>query len=173
MVVRGEVRNKVFYIFYANGGKWRQETYTGSFGNLSPVFPHSFQLLQALVITYDDIFQSLSVEGDVLLPKPFLDPPIPTLPTVELRVGPFVLSRVWQTENSSPRQAISFWWHSQSRGPEMASGAGHLLLPPGIGKCHRILSQVYEQVWKLYGKTEDWRPKISICFSCLHLPLFT
>jgi hypothetical protein len=29
--------------------------------------------VQALVITYDEIFQTLAVEGDVLLPKTFLD----------------------------------------------------------------------------------------------------
>jgi hypothetical protein len=33
-------------------------------------------------------------------------------------------------------------------GPEMASGAGRLLVPPWLGKSHRILWQVPEQVWK-------------------------
>jgi hypothetical protein len=32
------------------------------------------KLVQALVITYDEIFQALAEEGDVLFPKPFLDP---------------------------------------------------------------------------------------------------
>jgi hypothetical protein len=57
------------------------------------------KLVQALVITYDEDFQALAVEGDVLLPKPFLDP---TPPTAQPRLGPLVLSRVWQTEKTSP-----------------------------------------------------------------------
>jgi hypothetical protein len=31
------------------------------------------KLVQTLVITYDEIFQALAVEGDILLVKPFLD----------------------------------------------------------------------------------------------------
>jgi hypothetical protein len=47
--------------------------------NVSPIFFHIVsKLFQALFLTYDDIFQALSVEGDVLLPKPFLDPTSPT-----------------------------------------------------------------------------------------------
>jgi hypothetical protein len=41
--------------------------------------------VQALVITYDEIFQALAVEGDVLLPKPFLDS---ISPAVDPRLGP-------------------------------------------------------------------------------------
>jgi hypothetical protein len=42
--------------------------------NSSPLlFRIVSNLIQALVITYDQIFQALAVEGDVLLPKPFLD----------------------------------------------------------------------------------------------------
>jgi hypothetical protein len=40
-------------------------------------------------------------------------------------------------------------------------------------KSHRMLWQVPEQVWKLCGKIKDWCPKISMHFSCLHLPRFT
>jgi hypothetical protein len=41
--------------------------------DISLLFFHTVpELVQALVITYDDIFQGLTVEG-VLLPKPFLD----------------------------------------------------------------------------------------------------
>jgi hypothetical protein len=42
--------------------------------DISPLFFHTFpRVVQGLVITYDEIFQALAVEGDVLLPKPFLD----------------------------------------------------------------------------------------------------
>jgi hypothetical protein len=41
---------------------------------ISPLFFHIVpNLVQALVITYEEIFQALAVQGDVLLPKPFLD----------------------------------------------------------------------------------------------------
>jgi hypothetical protein len=49
------------------------------------------------------------------------------------------------------RLAISIWRHAESQGPEMASGAGRLLLLPGLGKSHHTLWQVPEQVsglWK-------------------------
>jgi hypothetical protein len=42
--------------------------------DISPLFFHiAPKLFQALVITCNKIFQALAVEGDVLLPKPFLD----------------------------------------------------------------------------------------------------
>jgi hypothetical protein len=42
--------------------------------NISRIFFHTVpKLVQALVITYVDIFHSLAVEGGVLLPKTFLD----------------------------------------------------------------------------------------------------
>jgi hypothetical protein len=38
------------------------------------MFSHKVpKLVQALVKTYDEIFQALAVEGDILLPNPFLD----------------------------------------------------------------------------------------------------
>jgi hypothetical protein len=43
--------------------------------DISPLFFHIVsKLAEALVITYDEIFQALAVEGDVMPPKPFLDP---------------------------------------------------------------------------------------------------
>jgi hypothetical protein len=58
--------------------------------DISPLFFHILsKLLQALVIIYDEIFQALVVEGDVLLSKPFQDP------TTQSRLGPLGLSRVW------------------------------------------------------------------------------
>jgi hypothetical protein len=46
--------------------------------DISPVFFSTVsKLVQALGITYDEIFQALAVEGDVLLPKSFLDPTPP------------------------------------------------------------------------------------------------
>jgi hypothetical protein len=44
---------------------------------------------------YDEIFHVLAVERDMLLLKPFPDL---TPPTVQTRLGPRGLSRVWQTE---------------------------------------------------------------------------
>jgi hypothetical protein len=42
--------------------------------DISPLFFNILStLVQALVIIYDGIFQALAVEGNVLLPKPFLD----------------------------------------------------------------------------------------------------
>jgi hypothetical protein len=49
------------------------------------------ELVQILVIIYDEIFQALAVEGDVLLSKPFLDP---TPPIVQTGIGMLGLSRV-------------------------------------------------------------------------------
>jgi hypothetical protein len=43
--------------------------------DISPLFFHVVsKFVQALVIIYDEVFQALAVEGDVLFPKPFLDP---------------------------------------------------------------------------------------------------
>jgi hypothetical protein len=45
---------------------------------MSPLFFHTVpKLVQALVITYYEIFQALAVKGVVLLPKPSLDPTPP------------------------------------------------------------------------------------------------
>jgi hypothetical protein len=53
-----------------NGDK--ESTKTPS--DISPLFFHIvLKLVQALVITYDEIFQALVAEEDVQLPKPFLD----------------------------------------------------------------------------------------------------
>jgi hypothetical protein len=42
---------------------------------ISLAFFHAVpKLVQALVVTYDETFQALAAEGDVLLPKPFLHP---------------------------------------------------------------------------------------------------
>jgi hypothetical protein len=52
--------------------------------DISLLFIHTLSKhVQAHVITYDEIFQALNVEGDVLLLKPFLDTPPPPPPTVQ------------------------------------------------------------------------------------------
>jgi hypothetical protein len=57
--------------------------------DIRPVFFHVVsKLVQALAITYDEIFQVLAVEGDVLLSKPFLDL---TPPTALSRIDPLGL----------------------------------------------------------------------------------
>jgi hypothetical protein len=60
-----------------------------------PRFHKVSKIVQAHVVIYDEIFQALAVEGDVLLPKPFLDP---APPTVQARLGHLGISSVWQTE---------------------------------------------------------------------------
>jgi hypothetical protein len=48
--------------------------------DISPLFFYTIsKLVQPLVIKYDEIFQALAVDGDVLLPKPFLGPTPPTV----------------------------------------------------------------------------------------------
>jgi hypothetical protein len=49
------------------------------------------ELVQALVMTYNETLQALVVEGDVLLLKPFLDP---APPPVKPQLGPLGLSCV-------------------------------------------------------------------------------
>jgi hypothetical protein len=53
------------------------------------------KLVQALVIKYDEIFQALPVGGDILLPKPFLDP---TPPTIQPQQNPLGLLCVWKKQ---------------------------------------------------------------------------
>jgi hypothetical protein len=50
---------------------WRQEKHTYIFEHQSSIFPVT-KLVQGLVIKYDNIFQALAVEGDILLMKPLL-----------------------------------------------------------------------------------------------------
>jgi hypothetical protein len=72
---------------------------------ISPVFFRTVsKIVQALVKTYHEIFQLLMLEGDVLLPKPFIDP---TPSTVQPRLGPLSFSRVGQTAKTSPMPVIS------------------------------------------------------------------
>jgi hypothetical protein len=95
--------------------------------DISPLFFRTVsKLFQALVVTYDEIFQSLSVEGDVLFPEPFSDP---TTSTVQLRLRLLGLPLVWKTE-------------------KVVSEAGNFSLTDRQSRCP-------ERVWKLCGKIED------------------
>lgn len=85
----------------------------------SLLFDTVSKLVQALILTYYEIFQALAVEGVALLPKPLLDT---TAPTVRPRLGPLGLSCLWKTEKMSPRPAVSIWRHRHSRGSEAISG---------------------------------------------------
>jgi hypothetical protein len=50
--------------------------------DISPLFfDIVFELVQAFVMTYNEIFQALAVEGDVLLLMTFLDPTHHTAPS--------------------------------------------------------------------------------------------
>jgi hypothetical protein len=67
--------------------------------NISPLFFHIVsKLVQALVITYNEIFETPAVEGDILLLKPFLDP---TPPTAQPQLGPLGFPHVWKTAKTS------------------------------------------------------------------------
>jgi hypothetical protein len=68
--------------------------------DISRLFFHIVsKLVQALVITCDEIFQAL-VTRDVLFPKPFLDP---TPPIAQPQLSPLGLSCAWQAGKTSPR----------------------------------------------------------------------
>jgi hypothetical protein len=73
--------------------------------DISPLFSHIVsKLVQAFVIIYVGIFQALALQGDVLLPKPFLDP-APS--TVQPRLGPlFSLTCLEHRKNIS---SSHFW----------------------------------------------------------------
>jgi hypothetical protein len=93
---------------------------TQIFLDISPLFFHIVsKLVQAPVIIYDEIFHARVVEGDIPLPKPFLDP---TLPTTQLQLSPHGLSCNWQTKKniseasdfylmtpSKPKSRSHFW----------------------------------------------------------------
>jgi hypothetical protein len=71
--------------------------------DITPQFFHTVsKLVQALVITYDQIFQALAVKGDVLLPMPFLDP---APPTVQPGLALLGLFHVFGKLKTSPRPA--------------------------------------------------------------------
>jgi hypothetical protein len=66
--------------------------------DISPlIFPVS-KLVHAVVIKYNEFFQALAEEGDVLPPKPFLEP---TSPTVQLQLKPLRLPRLADGKNIS------------------------------------------------------------------------
>jgi hypothetical protein len=125
------------------------------------------ELVQALHVIYDGIFQALEVQKDILLSKPFLDlsqnDRIPTLRPLEFHA-------FGKLKKTSPRPAISVWRHRQSWGPEMVSGAGRLAVPPGLGRSYSTSRRVGEQVRELCGKKEGKCPNMSVCFYCFHLP---
>jgi hypothetical protein len=100
-----------------------------------------FKLVQELIITYDEFFQALAVEGDILFLKPFVDL---TPPIVQPRLGLLGLSRVWQIgKNISKAGNLRLMTPSKTRSSD-DFGAGRLLLPPGLGKYHCMLWQVAE-----------------------------
>jgi hypothetical protein len=83
----------------------RDKKSTGIYLDISPLlFCIVSKLVQALAITYLEIFQALVVERDIRQPKPFPDT---TLPTIQTQLSPLGLSYVWQTEKTSLRPVIS------------------------------------------------------------------
>jgi hypothetical protein len=154
-----------FLFFYVNGSKWGQEKHTDIFGHHSSIFPLSPQT------------SSGTCHNKRYFPSPgdkrrrsateAISGPRPTHRTAPNR--PAWTSTCLADLKTTSRPVISIWRHRQSRGPEVASGAGCLLLPPGFEKSHRLLWQVPEQVWGLSKKIGDWYPEISVCFSCVHL----
>jgi hypothetical protein len=77
MKMGGEVRKQGSLFF-----KWmevsRNKKSAGISLDMTPLFFHIVsEFVQALIITYDEIFQALVAEGDVLLPEPFWTSPHP------------------------------------------------------------------------------------------------
>jgi hypothetical protein len=56
-----------------NGGKWRKEKHI-SLDNSPLLFQIVSKLVPAHAIIYNEIFQGIVAGGNILLPKPFLNP---------------------------------------------------------------------------------------------------
>jgi hypothetical protein len=111
-----------------------------------------FKLVQAFVISYDQIFQALAVEGDILLLQSFLDP---TPPTIEPQLGPVLFSHVCQTEKKKISETSCFLLTVPLKPRSRSHGVQKWLWEDvfyhqGLEKSHLILWQVLEQVWKLW-----------------------
>jgi hypothetical protein len=78
--------------------------------------------VQAPVIIYNEVFQALALEGDVLTWSHFWTPPNPPH-SPDLTPLDF---HIWESKKISLRPAISIWQQCQTRGPEMAS-AYHII----------------------------------------------
>jgi hypothetical protein len=71
-------------------------------GHQSSAFPQIYQPCSGK--THNEVFQALAAEGDVLLPKPFLDP---TPPAVQPRFGLLHFHVFGKLKETSPTTAIS------------------------------------------------------------------
>jgi hypothetical protein len=133
-----------------------QENHAGT-SECQTLFFHIFsELVQALVITHDEIFQALAVEGFVPLPKPLLDLGFDCVvpwksPASEMF---FQLAKNLEVQGNGVGAVRWVGW-----GPEVASGAGQTFLPPGLGKSHRVLWRIPEQVCETTWKNRRLIPK--------------
>jgi hypothetical protein len=96
--------------------------------DISPCFHTVPKHVQTLVITFNEIFQALAPQGDVLLPKTFLDLGVAggvtwKSPTTEM---------FFQLANKCKSEGANSGMYFGGRAPETASGARRLLLPPGL-----------------------------------------
>jgi hypothetical protein len=104
--------------------------------DIDPKFFHIVsRFVQALVIMNNDILQALSAEGNVLLLKPFLDLESVSIITSKSPVSEMFFNLPNTSRSKEAKSGLYGGWGF----PEMALGAGCLLLPPGLGKFHRIL----------------------------------
>jgi hypothetical protein len=145
---------------------WDKEITQISLDNSALFFHTVSKPVQIVVIKYDDIFQALSVQGDVQLQKPFLNPGFGGAVRWKLPASEMFFSVCQHVEVQGGRVG-AVWW-----GQEVAPGAGR---PLSTARALKISSYVMTStwtIWKICGKIEDWCPKISIC-PCLHLLPFT
>jgi hypothetical protein len=104
--------------------------------DISPPFSHIVsQLVQALVITYDETFQTLAVKGDVLLTKPVLDLGFDGVVRRKSPASEVFFRFPKHVDVQDSRVGVTGWvgWS-----PELASGVGRPRIPPGLGKSHRM-----------------------------------
>jgi hypothetical protein len=105
--------------------------------DISPLFFHIVsKLVQALVITYDEIFKALATEDNDQPPKSILDLGFDSVIRWKLPASEMFFQFAEHMEvQEGGGQAL--WWVGWV--PEMASGAGHLPLLPGRGKSDCML----------------------------------
>jgi hypothetical protein len=93
------------------------------------------KFLQALVIMYEEIFQAVAVEGDVLLPKPFLDFGFKGVVRWKSPASEMFFRFAKHVKVQEGQVGAIRWWPRSTNG----FGTRSLLVPPGLGKSPRTL----------------------------------
>jgi hypothetical protein len=108
-----------------------------------PFFYIVLKLVQALLITYDEIFQALAIAG-ILQSKPFMDLGVDGAFRWKFPASEVAFEFSKRVEIRRARSRL----YSGGHDPEIASGARHLLLPPGL------VSLIVYDKWKLCERIE-------------------